>query len=554
MSLFQTVVKFFFVLVVFFLFSCNLQAKGLTPTSPEIVAAVEKAVRFLQTEGPRENRLGGRALICMALVKAGVRENHPFVEQTVKDIQAAIPSDGTVNISDHIYTAGLMVLFLADLGADRYRRELDALRRYLEKNQRTDGAWTYLTSGTADAYPSGDMSMTQYAVMALWTLHQEQFPVSGENIDRIARWLVSVQSPEGGYAYQTTVSDHFKQVSWNGVRLSMTSAGMASVYVCRDLFGLNIPKNDPADKVHEAFAEKPSEDESQTGSIGNFRFTVPVSAFNQVQRRGNLWLERHFYPITSSTEYFFYYLYALERYGAFRELAENKYYESPPWYNKTAEFLLTNQAANGSWSGNIGSQVDTAYAVLFLLRSTRRTFEKIKPPQLFGGGNMIGGRGLPKLTDDIKVQDGQIISLAEIPDSEQLMRRLDELEETDDETLAQLADLPAEEVENLLNKNRAKIKKLVGHEKAEKRFAAVTLLGKSGDVSYVPALIYALTDPDPDVMQAAQDALLRLARLPSKERLPIGEDPNTVRKRDENIKRWKTWYLKINPDAVFEER
>lgn len=536
------------------LWTAEVFAKGLKPTSPEIVAAVEKAARYLQTEGPRESRLGGRALICMALVKAGVREDHPFVEQTIKDIRGGIQSDGTVNISDHIYTAGLMVLFLSDLGADRYRRELDALRRYLEKNQRTDGAWTYLTSGTADAYPSGDMSMTQYAVMALWTLHQDHFPVSGENVNRVARWLVSVQNPEGGYAYQTTVSDNFKQVSWSSIRLSMTSAGMASVYVCRDLFGLSVPKNDSQEKVHEAFSEKPSEDEDNAGSIGDFRFTVPVSAFNQVQRRGNLWMEKHFFPITLNTEYFFYYLYALERYGAFRELAENKFYESPPWYDKTAEFLLLNQTENGSWNGNLGSQVDTAYAVLFLLRSTRKTFEKIKPPDYFGGGNMIGGRGLPKLTDDIKVQDGRIISLAEIPDSEQLMRRLDELEETDDETLVQLAELPTEEIENLLNKNRAKIKKLVGHENAKKRFAAVTLLGKSGNVSYAPALIYALTDPDSDVMQAAQDALLRLSRLPSKERLSLGNDPNTVRIREENIKRWKTWYLNIDPDAVFEER
>lgn len=532
----------------------TLRAAGLTPKSPEVLAAVQRAVAFLEKEGARESRLGGKALISMALLKAGAPENHPMIQGTIKGIRASINTEKGVQISDHIYTAGLVVLFLGDLGPDRYRPELTAYARFLLENQRSDGAWTYLTSGKADNYPSGDMSMTQYAVMALWTLHQLDFDIPGERVNRVGRWLVSVQDSEGGYAYQTTVRGNFESVSWNGVRLSMSTAGMASVYVCRDLFGYNEARRpDEEEAVHDAFREVPRED-GGFRSIGNFRFTVPKSTFDQVQQRGNRWLGRHFYPITTSTQYFFYYLYALERYGAFRELADTKILASPEWYDKTAEFLLEKQGADGSWSGNLGKPIDTAYAVLFLLRSTRRTFDRIGGPNRFGGASLQGGRGLPKLTDDVKIEDGRVVSMAEMASPEQLLERLARLGDTDDEALAELAELPADEVENFLRKNKSEIKKLVGHPKAERRLASVILLGKSGDVANAPPLIYALTDPDPEVARAAMDALHRVARLPMADDWPDGNDAASGQKRLEIIDRWKTWYRRIDPDVRFEER
>lgn len=556
-SLFCLFIRFLAIILLLTSTSAS-RAKDLTPKSPEVSTAIEKAVRFLQTEGPKENRLGGQALICMALVKAGVEPDHPFVVDTVKRIQAAIPTDGGVNITDHIYTAGLITMFLADLDADKFRRELDALGKYLEKHQRTDGSWTYLTQGTADNYPSGDMSMTQYAVMALWTLHQERFEISPQRIERAAVWLVSVQNQEGAYAYQTTVSKGFtgepgQQISWNGVRLSMSAAGMASVYVSRDLLGFNRRNREANDKIHEAFTEVKTE-EPDAPAFGDFKFSVPKSRFDAVQGRGNRWLERHFYPITSSTEYYFYYLYALERYGAFRELAENKHFESPPWYDRTAKYLLENQAENGSWAGNLGAAIDTAYAVLFLLRSTRRTFDKIAPSRTFGGGELIGGRNLPKLTDDIKVRDGQIVSLAEITNSEQLLQRLAEMDEVDDETISRLAELPDEEMDAILHKERGTLQTLVAHPNAEKRLAAVSILRRSGDLSSAPALIFALDDPDPAVAQAALDALNRLDRRPTKENMPKDNEPLYRIRRQEILDHWKNWFRQIDPEAVFETR
>ena len=534
-------------------FGSVLFGQGLTPESPQVARSVQKAVEFLKTNGVRESRLGGRALAAMALVKAGVDPEHPFIAHTISDIKKAVASDGTITITDHIYTAGIIVLFLGELDTDLYRRELDAFCRYLHKNQRRDGAWTYLTSGTADNYPSGDMSMTQYGAMALWTLHQFGFNVSGENANRLGRWLSLAQHPDGAYGYQTRISDGGKNVSRDPAKLSMTAAGMASVYLCYDLFGYNgkEARNIPEDEIPDAFSAVNDfmNGETRFQPVDGYRFTVRENMFKMLQQRGNIWLDKHFFPVTTQTEYFYYYLYAFERYAAFRELAEKKHHESPPWYDKTAVFLLSNQKENGCWQGNIGEVVDTAYAVLFLLRSTNRTFEKIRSPNRYGGGNLLGGRGLPKLTDQLKIEDGQVISLSEIADSGRLMDNLADLEETDEKALAQLAELPADEVEELLQKNKTKMKRLIGHENAERRHAVVKMFAKSGDVSNAPALIYALTDPNPEIAQAALDALNRLARIPVPEKLPT--DPRQLNRL---IDHWKEWYRKIDPDVLFEER
>ena len=529
-------------------------AEGLTPKSPAVLHSVDRAAAFLRQKGGEERRLGGRALVALALYKAGADpEREPIIQGTIAEIQKAIADDGTVTITDHIYTAGIFILLLAEIDPDLYRRELTALGRFLHTHQRKDGSWTYLTNGSADAYPTGDMSMTQYGAMGLWTLHQVGIDVPGEAVDRLARFLVLAQNPEGAYAYQTGISPDLK-VTWTNPTLSMTAAGMASVYVCRDLCGFNGQIFTSAG-IHEAFTERP--DDTAHSLLRGYRFNVRKEAFLPIQARGNTWMERNFDPVNPSMNFFYYYLYAVERYGAFKELAENKPLESPPWYNKAARVLLDKQAADGSWSGSrsdIGTGIDTAYAVLFLLRSTRQSFEKWKEPNFFDGGNLRGGRGLPTSTDDVRIEDGVVVSLSEMGNAEQLLQRLGNIQNTDEETLYRLAELPTEEVENLLKRNKTKIKLMVGHEIAAQRFAAVNLLGKSGDVSNAPALIYALTDPDPDVAEAAQKALLRLTRQLKSETLPKPEEPNFDHQMNAILKRWKDWYRTIDPDALFEER
>ena len=57
-----------------------------------------------------------------------------------------------------------------------------------------------------------------------------------------------------------------------------------------------------------------------------------------------------------------------------------------------ARYLIRTQGADGSWSGQGKPTADTAFATLFLLRSTKKSIERT---WTFGEGGLLVGRGLP---------------------------------------------------------------------------------------------------------------------------------------------------------------
>ena len=99
-------------------------------------------------------------------------------------------------------------------------------------------------------------------------------------------------------------------------------------------------------------------------------------------------------------------------------------------------------------------------------------------------------------------------------------------------------------------KHRRKLQQMAGEESPEARAAAVRALGASGDMENVPTLIFALTDPDAQIVLEARDGLRRISRKFSGFGLP--DEPTPVQ-RDEAVKKWKAWYRTIRPDAEFEE-
>src|SRR6185295_3516739 len=94
------------------------------------------------------------------------------------------------------------------------------------------------------------------------------------------------------------------------------------------------------------------------------------------------------------------------------------------------EFLATHQAENGSWSGYCGPECDTAFSVLFLLRSTQKSIRA-----KLGEGMLLAGRGLPTNLNRAKLRNGQLIV-------DQVHTKVDELLSLiDDGDDAQLDDL-----------------------------------------------------------------------------------------------------------------
>ena len=75
-------------------------------------------------------------------------------------------------------------------------------------------------------------------------------------------------------------------------------------------------------------------------------------------------------------------------------------------------------------------------------------------------------------------------------------------------------------------------------------------MANSRDLDNVPVFIFALSDPDAQVVRAARDALRRVTRKPSG--FGLGNKPSEVELRVA-IEKWKGWYLSIRPDAQFED-
>ena len=237
---------------------------------------------------------------------------------------------------------------------------------------------------------------------------------------------------------------------------------------------------------------------------------------------------------------------------SFRESAEarsggRKPEAGPKWYNDGVGFLIKTQAEDGSWTGDARPPIDTAFSVLFLLRSTKKAIEKARN---FGDGTLIGGRGLPKETSRAEVRMGKVVAKPLEDRAEQLLAVLENKKDPDyQQAIELLAELPSQEYEGLLGEHAGRLRRLAGDESAAARRVAVRALARTRNLDNVPMLIYALGDADPGVAREARDALRRISRKPSGFALP---DQPTKADRGAAIQKWKAWYLAVRPDAEFD--
>jgi len=279
---------------------------------------------------------------------------------------------------------------------------------------------------------------------------------------------------------------------------------------------------------------------------------VAPDVLRTVQNRGNAWMEKN-YTVRPEAEAL-YYLYALERYHSFRELAEGKAnrdparQEAPKWYNDGVGFLKDLQAKDGSWSwtGQCDTVVNTAFGTLFLLRSTQKSIQRSRG---FGDGRLIGGLGLPKKGEFLG-RGGQIVSKPLLGPGPALIAALGEQEAEDLTALVEQFDRLGDRKrpELLTSKHQKRFKTLLCDPSPEKRIAAVRMLVFSGNLDNVPTLIPALKDPDLDVVLATRDGLRRLTRRFGGFGLP---DNSTPEDKLRAVRQWKKWYLSIRPDTEF---
>jgi uncharacterized protein (UPF0147 family) len=512
-------------------------ASAVTPDSPEVKSTINKALKYL--EHADDPRLGGKCLIGMAFLKNGADESHPKIQAAIAACQAHAKGDAA-SIHTDIYSTGIAIIFLCSVNPSKYAPEIIKYKESLESRQKPHGGWGYPDK------PTGDTSMTQYAVLAYWEMQSVGLPPSVSSTEKVANWILRTQDPNGGWGYQgkegETLGSRLDLVKQDGVRQGMSAAGLGCTYMVADLLKLSEFTVTPDASLPEAL--RPVLQGGQKALTDK----VDLRQIRAAQSRGKDWMKEN-YKIDPGG-FVHYWLYALERYQSFREAAEGN--RDSAWYNDGYRYLRETQERDGSWPGTTENMeaVNTAFGALFLLRSTKKAIERSKS---FGAASLLAGRGLPGAATEVRIRAGQIVPKEVTLSASQMIDTLHQPESPQYSGVAadvvvmadQIQAAPATDQAEYLSKLRA----LASGGARDARLAAVQVLGKLRDIESGPALILALDDPDWQIAQAADQALQLLGRRISA--TPLGDSPDPAA-RDAAKAGWKKWYLAVRPDAEFD--
>ncbi|MEM9185505.1 MAG: prenyltransferase/squalene oxidase repeat-containing protein [Planctomycetota bacterium] len=500
---------------------------AVTPSSPEVQALVKKGLGYLTKSG--DTRLGGKCVVALAFIKQeNPQKNHPRVKEA---LQACI--DGTKLSVQRLdmYSNGLAIIFLCELDP---RAHGDLIRHYLgvlKKRQKDHGGWGYNVRKT------GDTSQSQYAALSYWEAHNNGFSVEAASAAKLADWLIHTQDPSGGWGYQGRYAKKGEEIEQEEVTCSMLAAAMGSALITADLFGL-AGKRDAGRPLSPVPAALLAGKKKRKRAANLRSAKLDADALFKAIERGNAWMDKNYRP--SLGRYDAYYLYSLERYRSFQEEIEGIYDPEPDWYNAGYEFLKSKQKPDGSWSMGCGQGPDTAFAILFLIRSTQGMFrQKINDTRK-------GLVGFPKPSPNLKFENGEFVR-------QQTQAKMDDL-------LGLLSDDQAAELDGIADDPTSlvvtgdvdeatarRLQQIVRGGGPAARLIAVRTLGRTGDLDHVPTLLYALTDPDARVTIQARDAL----RFISRRFAGFGlTDKFTERERYSARDKWQEWYLSVRPDAV----
>lgn len=443
-----------------------------------------------------------------------------------------------------IYSTGLAIVFLCELNPGKYRYEITTLLKSLQARQKKNGGWGYPDK------PTSDTSMTQYGVLASWEAKKNGFVVPNDSIESVCLWLIETQDPNGGWGYQgkeaeAGTSGEFVLLKQDSVRHGLSAAGLGSTYVCSDLLGFTSSTEDDSD-VGLPPALKPVRDDADKAKLNPAAPIGKISPrrLQQTQERGHGWWRGH-YKI-DVPDFPYYYLYALERYQSFYELVAGLHIKNPQWYDDGVGWLHKREKPDGHWESKDDMKVpDTAFAILFLMRSTKKSIEKSKG---FDGGMAVGGQGLPRHLNEVRVDGGRVVAKPVAGSTDTLLGILASPEHAD---FHDLADDPRDLIAQLLEEepaaraeHLARLRRLASEGTSATRLEAIRVLSHVRDVANAPVLIAALADADWRIVYRADQGLRLFSRRVGPDFLTEAPDEQA---RAAAIADWKHWYASISP-------
>ncbi len=242
------------------------------------------------------------------------------------------------------------------------------VRMLLEGRQHD--AWGYPKDPNGQGDWGGDLSNTQYAVLAFKSAARCGVRIEEEDWLRILRIVLNAQEKKGprvrlvvGRGKGPRSSLETRLAEARGWRYRWPY----SVKVGASTSTVNPPPNDkPSGSMTTAGISCLAIIHSELYRSRRYRNKIRRVA--KALDDGFAWLQEH-WSVTENPggrrAWHYYYLYGLERAGV---LADRKWIGPHDWYREGAEFLLDRQGVNGSWQGDI---LSTSFALLFLKRSTR---------------------------------------------------------------------------------------------------------------------------------------------------------------------------------------
>ena len=515
------------------------EVRAYTPEDPQIVQMVDRGIKFLEqniSSNPGEVVLCAYAHYKVehdesnALVQRGIKEAKKFAEETTRP----------AGHKSH-YECAVSVMLLCEISATRYRNELAMFKRFYDENQKPHGGYGYPEDR------EGDVSQTQYAILAVWTLDRHGFKLDYNRVKAALDWLIVVQDASGPWPYHGKIPTTGGLARQEKTSMSMALAGAASLLIGGDalrVWGDTVDDDEPGivglPKAVKIYKEDVNVERRKTVKVAPQRLLGPCEFMER-------WRQQNPEKYSGNLYWYFYTAYTTERYESFVEIAkglpDNK---SPAWYNQLVTELIKMQSAeSGGWEikAHTSPPLSTAFAILFLIRSTKKALGT------GASATTIGGYQFGDDVSNAKLISGKAVTQAPAQSVNQMLELLegDGADDLDGKALADRAVLPTNPVERSAQLDR--LERLVrGSRSWQARRVSARLLGTSDDLRVVPALIYALSDPDHAVRAYARDGLRFISR--KFEGFGMPDEPTNAEIRQAQRK-WREWFLTMKPGYVF---